>query len=92
MYQMEKLLKDSVRLNFDKDLERARRELQESRKKFSEYQSTLNSHLKADITRNFNELDAEIRRNTISKKKEAANDANREKTFQDMIEENSHLL
>jgi hypothetical protein len=34
---MEKLLKDSIRLNFDKDLERARLELEESRKKFAEY-------------------------------------------------------
>lgn len=64
VYQMEKLLKDSIRLNFDKDLERARLELEESRKKFSEYQQTLNSHMKADITRNFNELDAEMKRKT----------------------------
>jgi hypothetical protein len=89
---MEKLLKDSVRLNFDKDLERARLELEESRKKFSEYQSTLNSHMKADITRNFNELDAEMKRKTIAKSKEAAFDPNRVKSFQEMIEENSHLL
>jgi len=34
---MEKLLKDSIRLNFEKDLERTRLELQESRKKFDEY-------------------------------------------------------
>ena len=69
---MEKLIKDSVRLSFDKDLDRARLELNESRKKFTEYQKTLNSHLKADITRNFNELDAEIKRNTVAKNKEAA--------------------
>jgi hypothetical protein len=34
---MEQKLKDSIRLNFDKDLDQARLELGESRKKFGEY-------------------------------------------------------
>lgn len=37
VHTMEQKLKDKVRLAFDKDLERARLELAESRKKFSEY-------------------------------------------------------
>lgn len=62
IYTMENGLKDKIRLAFDKDLERARLELSESRKKFSEYQTTLNSHVKADIKRNINELDVELKR------------------------------
>jgi hypothetical protein len=34
---MEDKLKDKIRLEFDKDLERARLELVETRKKFAEY-------------------------------------------------------
>lgn len=37
IYTMEGKLKDQIRLSFDKDLEQARLELAESRKKFSEY-------------------------------------------------------
>jgi hypothetical protein len=59
---MEQKLKDKIRLAFDKDLERARLELAESRKKFSEYQVTLNSHMKADIKRNINELDVVLKK------------------------------
>jgi hypothetical protein len=47
--------------------------------------------MKADITRNFNELDAEMKRKAIQKSKEA-HDPNKEKTFNEMMEENSHLL
>lgn len=66
--------------------------MEESRKKFSEYQATLNSHLKADITRNFNELDSEMKRQTNQKIKEAAHNPTRVKTFEEMLGENSHLL
>jgi hypothetical protein len=34
---MEQKLKDKIRLSFDKDLEQARLELAETRKKFDEY-------------------------------------------------------
>ncbi len=37
IYTMEDKLKDKIRLEFDKDLERARLELVETRKKFAEY-------------------------------------------------------
>jgi hypothetical protein len=46
---MELNLKEKVRGAFEKDLERSRLELQESRKKFGEYQQTLNDHVRADI-------------------------------------------
>jgi predicted transcriptional regulator len=62
VYDMEQKLKDKIRLSFDKDLEQARLELAETRKKFDEYQKTLNSHMKADIQRNINELDLELKR------------------------------
>lgn len=62
IYEMEDKLKDKVRLAYDKDLDQTRRELAEVRKKFAEYQVTLNSHVKADIKRNINELDVELKR------------------------------
>lgn len=37
VYDMEQKLKDKIRLSFDKDLEQARLELAETRKKFDEY-------------------------------------------------------
>lgn len=57
---LEQKLKDKVRLSFDKDLEQARLALSEIRKKFSEYQVTLNSHVVADVTREINELHQEL--------------------------------
>lgn len=72
VYLLEKNLKEQIRLEFEKDLEQARRELAESRKKFSEYQATLNSHIKADLTRNFNELEADMKRRQLQKSKDAA--------------------
>jgi hypothetical protein len=59
---MEQKLKEKIRLSFDKDLEQARLELAECRKKFNEYQVTLNSHVKADIKNNINGLDVELKR------------------------------
>ena len=38
IYGMEQKVKDKIRLSFDKDLEQARLEPAETRKKFSEYQ------------------------------------------------------
>jgi hypothetical protein len=59
---MEQKLKEKIRLNYDRDLEQARLELGEKSKKFSEYQKTLNSHMKADIQKNINELDVELKK------------------------------
>ena len=49
LHGMQQHLTDSVRLEFSKQLEMARLELLESRKKFDEYKTTLNSHMSADI-------------------------------------------
>ena len=62
VYTMEDQLKEKIRLAFDKDLERARLDLKESKKKFAEYQTTLNSHMKADIKGHINELDVVLKK------------------------------
>jgi len=59
---MEEKLKEKVRLSFDKELQRARLHLEEMKRKFTEYQQTLNSNMKADITKNLNELDVELKK------------------------------
>jgi len=62
IYTMEGKLKDKTKLSFEKDLERARLELAESKKKFNEYQITLNSHVKADIQQNIQNIEVELKR------------------------------
>ena len=62
IYTMEGKLKDKTKLSFEKDLERARLELAESKKKFNEYQTTLNSHVKADIQQNIQNIEVELKR------------------------------
>jgi len=90
IYTMEGKLKSMIRISFDKDLEQARLELGESRKKFSEYQVTLNSHVKADIKRNINELDVELKR--LVQRKNDPIDHNAYKTPHQLTDEYSHLL
>lgn len=85
VFMMEDKLKEKIRLNFDKDLEQARLELLESRKKFSEYQTTLNSHMKADIQKNINELDVELKKLVQTGYKPA--EANRDKTQPELVED-----
>jgi len=87
---MEAKLKEKVRLSFDKDLEQSRLELAETRKKFTEYQITLNSHVKADITRNINELDVELKR--LVQRRNSPIDPNAVKSSQQLVDEYAHLL
>lgn len=61
--------------------------LAEIRKKFSEYQVTLNSHVVADVTREINELHLELpglRQNKVA--------PGVEKTAAQLIDEYAHLL
>ena len=61
IFAVEKGIKDKVRLYFDKDLEQTRVLLVEQKKKFKEYQQTLNSHIKLDVKNNINYIDEVMR-------------------------------
>lgn len=88
---MEDRLKDKIRLEFDKDLEQARLELQETRKKFAEYQANLNFTMKADITSNINELDVVLKK-LVTQNNSLNQVPDENKPTGQLMEEYSHLL
>jgi len=69
IFAVEKGIKDKVRLYFDKDLDQTRVLLEEQKKKFKEYQQTLNSHIRADVTDNINHID-EVMRERVERYKD----------------------
>lgn len=90
IFSLESNLKETIKLQFEKDLEQARLMLVENRKKVSEYQKTLNSHMEAAVERNKAECNAEITA-LIQRKKEPV-DHDRPKNKNELFEEYSHLL
>jgi len=57
VFGVEKNLKEKIRLYFDKDLEQTRVLLDESKRKFKEYQLTLNSYMRENVAENINYID-----------------------------------
>ena len=90
IYTMEGHLKEQIRLSFDKDLEQGRLQLGETRKKFAEYQRTLNSHMEADSQMNRNELEVELKR--LVQRKNEPIDPNAPKDNAQLFDDYSHLL
>ena len=72
IFAVEKGIKDKTRLYFDKDLEQTRVLLAEQKKKFKEYQNTLNAHIKLDVKNNINYID-EVMRERVEQYKDTQN-------------------
>jgi hypothetical protein len=87
---MELRLRDLIKIHFAKDLERAQRELQESRKKFSKYQETLNAHVKADIKNHLSQLNTDLKKIVLGELKPP--DFPQLKEEEELIDEYAHLL
>ena len=62
VFSLEKGLKEKIRLYFDKDLEQTRVLLAEQKKKFKEYQVTLNSYVEENVSHNINYIDEEMKK------------------------------
>ena len=60
-FNLEKGLREKIRLYFDKDLDLARmnlsQNLEEEHKKYSEYQMALNTYMKNDVKEDINYID-----------------------------------
>lgn len=77
---LEKGLKESIRLRFDKDLEVARGMLVQQKKKYGDYKDNLNAHVRGEIKEEINSIDglmkkrmAELKNNaTIGGEKKAS--------------------
>ena len=50
VFGLEKAIKETMRLYFDKDLQQTRTLLTEQKRKFKEYQLTLNSYMRENVT------------------------------------------
>ena len=57
IFAVEKGIKEKTRLYFDKDLEQTRVLLAEQKAKFKEYQLSLNSYMRENVTSNINYVD-----------------------------------
>ena len=61
VFLLEKGLKEKIRLYFDKDLEQTRVLLDEQKRKFKEYQLTLNAYVREHVTDKINHIDEEMK-------------------------------
>lgn len=61
VYNLEKQLKDKIKLRYEKDLDQTRLELLDQKKKFGEYKAALNSTMNGEIKENINEIDGLIK-------------------------------
>lgn len=62
VFSLESGLKAKIQLYFEKDLEQTRMLLEESKRKFAEYQRSLNSHVKGEVKDNINNLEVIMRK------------------------------
>ena len=86
---MELKLRDQIKIHFAKDLERAQRELVESRKKFGKYQETLNAHVKADIKNHLSQLNSDLKKIVLGELKPPDYPQEEKEA---LIDEYAHLL
>jgi predicted deacetylase len=76
VFSLEKGLKEKIRLHFDKDLTQTRVLLDEQKRKFSAYQDTLNSHMRARVTEEVNYIEQTMRKRVdVFKNVHSAEDA-----------------
>ena len=61
VFSLEKGIKEKVRLYFDKDLEQTRVLLDEQKRKFKEYQISLNSTMRKNVAERINYIDEEMK-------------------------------
>ena len=73
VFSVEKGLKEKIRLYFDKDLEQTRILLAEQKRKFKEYQLTLNSYMRENVTENINYID-EVMKKRVEQYKDVHNE------------------
>jgi hypothetical protein len=57
VFMLEKGLRESIRLRFDKDLEVARGLLVQQKKKYGDYKENLNAHVRTEIKDEINSID-----------------------------------
>jgi hypothetical protein len=62
IFTLEKILKEKIRLRFDKDLDSTRLELKEQKRKFFEYQNALKSNMTNEVKMNINQIDEVIKK------------------------------
>ena len=62
VFSLEKGLKEKIRLYFDKDLDQTRVLLDEQKRKFAEYQTAVNSKMKATVTESVNYIEQEMKK------------------------------
>lgn len=91
VYSLEDRLKGKIRIEFDKDLQRARQELEELRRKFGEYQNTLNDHMKAEVQKNKNDLDSDLKKIVLNGYK-PPHYPSKEKSKGELVDDYSHLF
>ena len=73
VFGLEKTLKETMRLYFDKDLQQTRTLLAEQKRKFKEYQLTLNSYMRENVTENINYID-EVMKKRVEAYKDVHNE------------------
>jgi len=73
VFGLEKCIKENMRLHFDKDLEQTRTLLAEQKRKFKEYQLTLNSYMRENVTENINYID-EVMKKRVEAYKDVHNE------------------
>jgi len=74
VFLLEKGLKEKIRLYFDKDLEQTRVLLDEQKRKFREYQLTLNAYVRENVAENINYID-EVMKKRVEAYKDVHNQA-----------------
>ena len=73
VFSVEKGLKEKIRLYFDKDLEQTRVLLAEQKRKFKEYQLTLNAYMRENVAENINYID-EVMKKRVEAYKDVHNE------------------
>jgi hypothetical protein len=73
VFMLEKGLKESIRLRFDKDLEVARGLLVQQKKKYGDYKDNLNAHVRGEIKEEINSIDGLMKKRMAELKSNAAN-------------------
>ncbi len=87
VFALEKGIKEKTRLYFDKDLEQTRVLLAEQKAKFKEYQLSLNSYMRENVTSNINYIDE-----VMKKRVEAFKDIHNEEDKMKSSEPSNKLL
>ena len=62
IYTLEKILKEKIKLRYDKDLEATRLELKEQKRKFFEFQNALQSNMTNEVKLNISQIDEVIKK------------------------------